>query len=104
MKRLKQSIFAIALLTLMVACGEKTITEQVKHVDTLEVYKATLEVNKALVNDFVEAMKTSNTDKLKTMITPDFSWWIIGKPEYLATGGEHNTEYFLGFFKKSFIP
>ena len=33
------------------------------------------------------------------MITDDFSWWIIGKPEYLATAGEHDTEYFLNFFK-----
>ncbi|MBO6516643.1 MAG: nuclear transport factor 2 family protein [Bacteroidia bacterium] len=55
--------------------------------------------NKAVVKEFVAAMQTSNVDKLKNMITDDFSWWIIGKPEYLATAGEHDTEYFLGFFK-----
>ncbi|MCG8575721.1 MAG: nuclear transport factor 2 family protein [Flavobacteriales bacterium] len=55
--------------------------------------------SKQIVRDFIEAMRTSNVDTLKTMITDDFSWWIIGKPEYLATAGEHDTEYFLGFFK-----
>jgi ketosteroid isomerase-like protein len=57
--------------------------------------------NKTLVVNFIEAMRTSNVEQLKTMITADFSWWIIGKPEYLATAGEHDTEFFLGFFKGS---
>lgn len=65
----------------------------------IESYKAELNKNKTLVNEFIEAMRTSNVDKLKTMITDDFSWWIIGKPEYLATAGEHDAEFFLGFFK-----
>lgn len=60
-----------------------------------------LNENKVLVNEFIEAMRTSNVEKLKTMITADFSWWIIGKSEYLATAGEHDTEFFLGFFKGS---
>jgi len=58
-----------------------------------------LNKNKELVVEFIKEMGASNTDKLKTMITDDFSWWIIGKPEYLATAGEHDREYFLGFFK-----
>ncbi|PWJ55319.1 hypothetical protein CLV98_11488 [Dyadobacter jejuensis] len=61
--------------------------------------------NKALVTEFIEAMRTSNIDQLKRKITADFSWWIIGKPEYLATAGEHDAEYFLAFFKNSnFFP
>ncbi|WP_236970235.1 nuclear transport factor 2 family protein [Membranihabitans marinus] len=64
-----------------------------------------LKENKALVAEFIKAMSTSNVDQLKTMITDDFTWWIIGKPEYLATAGEHDAEYFLGFFESSdFFP
>lgn len=69
--------------------------------DNLKTDQMELTENKAVVTEFIEAMRTSNVDKLKTMITEDFSWWIIGKPEYLATAGEHDTEYFLGFFKGS---
>lgn len=55
--------------------------------------------NKELITEFIVSMQNSNVDKLKTMITDDFSWWIIGKPEYLVTAGEHDKDYFLGFFK-----
>ena len=57
-----------------------------------------LEANKTLVKKFIEAMRTSNVDHLKKVITDDFSWWILGKPAYLATAGEHDAEFFLGFF------
>ena len=59
----------------------------------------TLKAHKALAAEFIEAMRTSDTDRLSTLTTDDFSWWIIGKPEYLATAGEHDSEYFLGFFQ-----
>lgn len=59
----------------------------------------TLQANKSLVAEFIEAMRTSDTGKLATLITEDFSWWIIGKPEYLATAGEHDSAYFLNFFQ-----
>ena len=58
-----------------------------------------LNKNKTIVTAFIEAMQASDVEKLKTMITANFSWWIIGKPEYLATAGEHDTEFFLNFFK-----
>lgn len=54
--------------------------------------------NKELVAAFIEAMRISDVAKLKTMITDDFSWWIAGKPEYLQTAGEHDKDFFLGFF------
>lgn len=57
-----------------------------------------VEANKELVLSFVEAMRTSDTAKLADMIHDDFSWWIIGKPDYLATAGEHDGDFFLGFF------
>lgn len=98
-KQLTTSLFALSLFALTTGCNDSKNNKQMETIDTLKIYKAELEVNKALVSDFIEAMRTSNVDKLKTMITDDFSWWIIGKPEYLATGGEHDTEYFLGFFK-----
>lgn len=60
-----------------------------------------LEANKALAAAFIEAMRTSDTDKLAGMITEDFRWWILGKPAYLATAGEHDGAFFLGFFKSS---
>ena len=65
----------------------------------LEDHQEKLEAHKALAADFIKAMGNSEVEKLKTMITDDFSWWIIGKPEYLATAGEHDTQYFLEFFK-----
>ena len=64
----------------------------------LEDHQEKLEAHKALAADFIKAMGNSEVEKLKTMITDDFSWWIIGKPEYLATAGEHDTQYFLEFF------
>lgn len=60
-----------------------------------------LQANKDLVAEFIEAMRTSDTDRLAALITKDFSWWIIGKPAYLATAGEHDTEFFLNFFQGS---
>lgn len=79
----------------------KTIEEKPKTetVSQLEVYQKQLASNKEIVKTFVTAMQNSDTATLATMITDDFTWWIIGKPEYLATGGEHDRAYFLGFFK-----
>ena len=100
MTQLKLVFFAAILSLITVSCNtSKTNKIPMAEMDKLEAYKAELSENKALVKEFIEAMKTSNVDKLKTMITTDFSWWIIGKPSYLATAGEHDTGYFLGFFK-----
>jgi ketosteroid isomerase-like protein len=103
-RQLKTVLIASALTSIITSCAqpqkeEPIQKEKVEKIDNLKKYKMELNENKAIVNEFIEAMKTSNVDKLKTMITDDFSWWIIGKPEYLATAGEHDTEYFLGFFK-----
>lgn len=54
--------------------------------------------NKELVTQFIEAMRISDVAKLQTMLGDNFSWWINGKPEYLQTAGEHDKEFFLGFF------
>jgi uncharacterized protein len=54
--------------------------------------------NKDLVTDFVEAMRLSDIEKLQSVITDDFSWWINGKPAYLQTAGEHDKDFFIGFF------
>lgn len=112
LKKLKLGILALSLSTLTIGCNESQKNEEVNHkvnhlkndkqensIDELKLNNEKLAENKELVAEFIEAMRTSNVDKLKTMITEDFSWWIIGKPEYLATGGEHDTAYFLGFFK-----
>ncbi|MCT4664170.1 MAG: nuclear transport factor 2 family protein [Flavobacteriales bacterium] len=98
-----QKSIQIALLTLglfsgNVSCDNVSISE-VDEMDTFKVYKENQTANKKLVVEFVEAMRTSNVSKLKTMIADDFSWWIIGKPDYLATAGEHDSKYFLDFFK-----
>ncbi len=97
--QLKTAFIAIAFASTIVGCNQTSKNTETKSENTLKVYKVALNENKKIVNEFIEAMKTSNVDKLKTMITADFSWWIIGKPEYLATAGEHDTAYFLGFFK-----
>lgn len=97
-KLLKTLLIAIAFTSTITSCNQSPKNEQVKSVKTEE---SKLIQNKELIKEFIEGMRTSNVDKLKTMITDDFSWWIIGKPDYLATAGEHNTEYFLGFFKGS---
>ena len=98
-KQIKTTLLALTLGTALIGCKEPTETIVIEKPDKLEINKMELNENKKIVTEFIEAMKTSNVDKLKTMITPDFSWWIIGKPEYLATAGEHDTDYFLGFFK-----
>lgn len=103
-KQLKSVLITVILTSLITSCDspskdDETLTEQKNSINLLKNYKMQLNENKTLVNDFIEAMKTSNVDKLKTMITDDFSWWIIRKPECLATAGEHDTEYLLGFFK-----
>lgn len=54
--------------------------------------------NKELVTQFIEAMRVSDVEKLKTIIADDFSWWINGKIEYLQTAGEHDKDFFIGFF------
>ncbi|MGL1921683.1 MAG: nuclear transport factor 2 family protein [Hyphomicrobiales bacterium] len=54
--------------------------------------------HKNLVEKFIEAMRVSDIDTLKSMIADDFSWWINGKVEYLQTAGEHDKDFFLGFF------
>lgn len=54
--------------------------------------------NKDLVATFIEAMRTSDVAKLSGMISDDFTWWIAGKTEYLQTAGEHDKDFFIGFF------
>lgn len=54
--------------------------------------------DKDLVVAFVEAMRVSDTEALNAMTTDDFSWWIAGKPDDLQTAGEHDRDFFLGFF------
>jgi ketosteroid isomerase-like protein len=100
-KQIKTTLLTLTLGTALIGCKEPTETIVIEKPDKMEINKMELNENKKIVTEFIEAMKTSNVDKLKTMITPDFSWWIIGKPEYLATAGEHDTDYFLGFFKGS---
>lgn len=95
--QLKTGLY-ITVIALISSCNPSKKNEQTNH-STQPTLNEQFADNKQLVKDFVEAMRTSNVAKLKTMITDDFSWWIIGKPEYLATAGEHDTEYFLGFFK-----
>ena len=110
--QLKMKLMAFAMATVLIGCSSQSAKQEQQVEDTpaqqgqvdenvnkLENYKMELDQNKKLVAEFIEAMRISNVDKLKTMITDDFSWWIIGKPEYLATAGEHDTEYFLNFFK-----
>lgn len=103
LKKAKLSVFTFALLTLIIGCNEPKNSKQtpINTIDQFHAYQIELDKNKALAAAFIEAMRTSDVEKLKTMITDDFSWWIIGKPEYLATAGEHDTEYFLAFFKGS---
>lgn len=95
---LKILLIAVAFTSIVTSCNQALKNEQSNNFKT---YKMELKDNKELVVEFIEAMRTSNVDKLRTMITADFSWWIIGKPEYLATAGEHDTAFFLGFFKGS---
>ena len=96
---LKLALIAVAFTSIIASCNEASKNANSTNVDNLKTYKMELEENKKLVNEFIVAMQNSNVEKLKTMITNDFSWWIIGKPEYLVTAGEHDTDYFLGFFK-----
>ena len=101
MKDLRKGLLLAVMITVIFGCNEVKADEkpQAPAVSELEVYQQEQDANKELVAEFVEAMRVSNVEKLKTMITDDFSWWIIGKPEYLKTGGEHDRDYFLGFFK-----
>ncbi len=98
-KTLKAALITVAFTTVITGCGETIANENTNNPDNFKTYKMELGENKELVAEFIEAMRVSNVEKLKTMITGDFSWWIIGKPEYLVTAGEHDTEYFLDFFK-----
>lgn len=91
----KSSFFGILFISIISSCNPTTHKEP----NTPDPIEVNIETNKKIVAKFVEAMRTSDVAKLKTMITDDFSWWIIGKPEYLATAGEHDSKYFLGFFK-----
>lgn len=92
----KRGIYIALLAVLMASCNtsedRKPINQEISN--NMEQTD-----NKKLVREFIVAMQNSNVEKLKTMIIDDFSWWIIGKPEYLVTAGEHNKDYFLGFFK-----
>lgn len=97
-KNIKTLLLALAFSSIFVACNQTSGSDQSDN-NSWKEQTSKLAKNKVLVKQFIEAMRTSNVEKLKTMITPDFSWWIIGKPEYLATGGEHDSDYFLGFFK-----
>lgn len=95
----KTAVVAISIMLIATSCNPDPEMEKSSSENNLNIYEMELVENKRIVTEFVEAMRNSNVDKLKTMITPDFSWWIIGKPEYLATAGEHDTDYFLNFFK-----
>ncbi len=92
-------LLLIVLSSIFISCNENTENKKSNIINNKTTDKMESNKNKELVKEFIEAMKNSNVDKLKTMITEDFSWWIIGKPEYLATAGEHDSEYFLSFFK-----
>lgn len=98
-KTLNTVLIAVAFTTIITSCNESTKNENSNKIDNLKTYKMELKENKELVKEFIVAMQNSNVEKLKAMITNDFSWWIIGKPEYLVTAGEHDKDYFLGFFK-----
>jgi ketosteroid isomerase-like protein len=98
-KTLKLAIIAVAFTTTIASCNQSSKNENTNNLENLKTYKMDLKENKKLVKEFIVAMQNSNVEKLKTMITNDFSWWIIRKPEYLVTAGEHNKDYFLGFFK-----
>jgi len=98
-KTLNTVLIAVAFTSIFTSCNESAKNENLNNIDNLKTYKMDLKENKTVVQEFIVAMQNSNVDKLKTMITDDFSWWIIGKPEYLVTAGEHDTEYFLDFFK-----
>ncbi len=95
----KTAIVAIVLTSTIMGCNQTSKNIETGSIDNLKTYKMELKVNKTVVKEFIVAMQNSNVEKLKTMITNDFSWWIIGKPEYLVTAGEHDKDYFLGFFK-----
>ncbi len=90
---------SIILLTLTLSFGLLSCQSEQKDEKSKDDQTEQIVNNKELVKEFVEAMRNSNVEKLKTMISDDFSWWIIGKPEYLSTAGEHDKAYFLGFFK-----
>ena len=92
----KKGIYIAFLAIVITSCNT---SENKKHVNQQTINNMEQVKNKELIRAFVVAMQTSNVEKLKTMITDDFSWWIIGKPEYLVTAGEHDSNYFLGFFK-----
>lgn len=98
-KTLKLVLIAVAFSTIITSCNDAAKKENSNNLDNLKTYKMELKENKELVEEFIVAMQNSNVEKLKTMITNDFSWWIIGKSEYLVTAGEHDKDYFLGFFK-----
>lgn len=90
---------AVAFTSIMTSCNESVKNENSNNLDNLKTYKMELQENKELIKEFIVSMQNSDVETLKTMITNDFSWWIIGKTEYLVTAGEHDKDYFLGFFK-----
>ena len=99
--QLKIAFITITLASTIIGCNQSSKNTAIESNNNHITEDMEANENKKIVIDFIEAMRTSNVDKLKTMITDDFSWWIIGKPEYLATAGEHDTAFFLGFFKGS---
>lgn len=100
LKIFKSSFIGILFISTISSCNQTTPKEaNIAEPNTSAPLEVNIETNKKVVTEFVEAMRISDVAKLKTMITDDFSWWIIGKPEYLATAGEHDSKYFLGFFK-----
>jgi ketosteroid isomerase-like protein len=60
-----------------------------------------LEANKAIATRFLAAMESSDVPVLEELLAQDFVWWILGKPEYLATAGDHDRAFLLEFFKGS---
>ncbi|MBL4689723.1 MAG: nuclear transport factor 2 family protein [Nannocystaceae bacterium] len=59
------------------------------------------EQNKATAARFLAAMESSDLPGLQALLSDDFAWWILGKPEYLATAGEHDRDFLINFFKGS---
>ncbi len=100
-RTLKIVLVAAVFTTIITSCNESLKDKNANNLSHSKTNKMELKENKELIREFIKRMQNSDVEKLKTMITDDFSWWIIGKPEYLVTAGEHDKEYFLGFFKGS---
>lgn len=97
--QIKRGLYVATVLLMITGCSLSMKSKTTNHSKQQNINNMEEVNNKAVIEEFIAAMQTSNVDQLKTMITDDFSWWIIGKPAYLVTAGEHDKAYFLGFFK-----